>query len=65
MNENVKEFITSFSGMFDISGKKTKIELKTKKAGSYSKQVSTNTTYNLSKSNVKIANILRNELATV
>lgn len=65
MSENVKEFISSFSGMFDISGNKTKIKSKTKKAGTYSKQVSTDTTYNLSKSNVKVANIVRDELAAL
>jgi hypothetical protein len=63
MGQNIKEFISSFSGTFDISGNKTKIKLKAKKAGTYSKQVSTDTTYNLSKSNVKIANIVRDELA--
>lgn len=65
MSENVKEFISSFSGIFDISGNKIKLKSKTKKAGTYSKQVSTNTTYNLSKSNVKVANIVRDELAAL
>ena len=65
MSEEIRAFVTSISGIFNISGNKINLKIKTKKPGTYSKQVSTDTTYNLSKSNVKVANIVRDELTAL
>ena len=65
MSENIKKFIDSISGMLDISGNNIQVKAETKEAGTYSKQVSTDSAYNLGKSNTKVAHALKTELASI
>ena len=62
MSKQINWLINNFYGVLDISGNKTSIVRRSKVAGAYSDDVSTETTKNLKKSTAKVGNAMRRAL---
>lgn len=63
-----KELAWLLDGLYstlDISGQRSTVKKCTKKSGTYTKNVSTDTTTNLNNSSVKVGNAMRKEMAAI
>jgi len=63
MSKELVWLINGFSNAFNVSGNKSTITKHSKKAGTYSKKVSTDTSKNLQSSAVKVGNAMRKAVA--
>jgi hypothetical protein len=65
MSREIQWFLEGFYSVFDISGRHVITKKHSKKSGTYSASVSTDTNMNLNKSSTKVANAMRKEMATL
>lgn len=65
MSREIRWFLEGFYSVFDVSGRRVITKKYSKKSGSYSANVSTDTNTNLNKSSAKVANAMRKEMAVL
>ena len=65
MSNQINWFVDSFYGVLNISGAKTSITKKTKDAGVFSNDVSTDTIHNIKTSTIKVGNAMRRAISKI
>lgn len=59
MGRQISWFLSGVYSAFDVSGRTTTLKRRSKKAGAYSRQVSTVSRDNIAKSSAKVGNAMR------